>query len=74
VIPACELFLPPDPLKLATRPYITVGRGSRGWYAAMIHTGGREIDRLPDNHKHRVDALNEARDWAREFGFKLVTG
>lgn len=63
---------PIDPTRFRIRPRITVARDARGWYAAMIHTGGKEIDCLAPRHTQRRWALDEARDWARETGLQLV--
>ena len=55
-------------------PYIIVNRDERGWYAAMCRANGKQFDRLPDSHVNRRDAMDEARDWARDEGVRLHTG
>lgn len=56
-------------------PYVIVTRERRGWYAALIHRHtGQEIERAPDAHAQRRDAMSDARDWARDEHLQFITG
>lgn len=66
-----SVFTPFPPERWRAPPRIVLARDSRGWYAALIRPDGTEHERTPDSHVQRRDACDDARDWARETGYKL---